>query len=357
MSVNKIKTAIVLSGGGAKGAYEAGVLKYIIENWGLKFDIVVGTSAGAFNSFIYSNLDFLDSNKNNGEKMIKPWKEIKFNNIIKIPFKNYIFGKFVSFFGNEKLRKFSSKHFNQDVQDLNIKNKNIETIIVTTGEIGSSESHVWYTTNNQSVSMTSDRWVSHKCDSLNVDYAIASGAIPCVFPPVELNVDGKKQWHIDGGITMNTPISPAINAGAQKIIVIYLGNPNGVPYESIPDICSIIGGVGTITMYNHLKEDIIRANTINRLLVKLGQDSFDKYKKIQLKVIRPQVDIDEKISHKIKNLNFFTKYFIPKTVLKLLSGTGMFMDGLYTNQIIDLGYNDAKNMHNELKVFFENDKF
>mgnify|MGYP003351391504 CR=1 FL=1 len=52
MTNPKKKKAIVLSGGGAKGAYEAGVLKYIIENWGFQFDIVVGTSAGALNSFM-----------------------------------------------------------------------------------------------------------------------------------------------------------------------------------------------------------------------------------------------------------------------------------------------------------------
>jgi predicted acylesterase/phospholipase RssA len=114
MSIKR-KKAIVLSGGGAKGAYEAGILRYIIEKWGLSFDIVAGTSAGALNSFMYSSLDPTLTNQTNANKMAQPWSEVNFNDVLKIPFDDYINGKFNSIFDNRQLLNFTNKYFNQEI--------------------------------------------------------------------------------------------------------------------------------------------------------------------------------------------------------------------------------------------------
>lgn len=352
----KKKKAIVLSGGGAKGAYEAGVLKYIIEKWGLKFDIVVGTSAGALNSFLYSSLDNSFSNETNGKKMEQPWKDVKFKDVLKIPFDDYVLGKFNTIFDNRQLSGFVNKYFNQEIQNSNIKNGNIESLIVTTGEVTSATAHVWYVSNNPNVKVSSERWTAHKLDTLNIDHAIASGAIPCVFRAVALaDEKGRKLWHNDGGVIMNTPISPAIQAGAEKILIIYLGNPDQKPVQEIPNIFQVLAGTAFTILYNHLKEDIIRANTINYLLDKLGQNNFENYRKIFLKVVRPEINLDERTATIIKDSNFLTRWFLPKSLLKVLSSTGMFMNNNYTKLLVDIGYGDARIMHEELEKFFNED--
>ncbi len=353
MDIIKKKKAIVLSGGGAKGAYEAGVLKYIIQNWGLQFDIVVGTSAGALNSFMYSSLDLTFSNETNAKKMCKPWEEVKFTNVLKLPIDDYIKGKFNSLFDNRQLINFIAKYFDQEIQDSNIKNNKIETLIVTTGELTSGASHVWYTTNNSSTEVKSERWIPHKMDKLQVNHAVASGAIPCVFRAVELeDENGRKNWHNDGGVVMNTPINPAIRAGAEKILIIYLGNPDQKPAQEIPNVFQVLNGTAFTILYNHLKEDVIRANTINYLLDKLGVSFFEGYKKVSLNVIRPEINIDERTATIIKDTNFLTRLFLPKFLLKILSSSGLFMNNNYTKILLDIGYSDAKIMHNELEKFF-----
>ena len=203
----KKKKAIVLSGGGAKGAYEAGAMQYIIENWGLAFDIVCGTSAGALNGFLYSNLDPCLSNKTNAQKMIQPWIDIEMNKILSIPFKDFIKGKFNSIFDNRKFYDFVNSYFTQEIQSSNIKNNILNTLIVTTGELSTGQAHIWYVSNNTDLKLISKRWISHKMKNLSVDHALASGAIPAIFRSVELEDEfGIKLWHNDGGIIMNTPI-------------------------------------------------------------------------------------------------------------------------------------------------------
>lgn len=351
----KKKKAIVLSGGGAKGAYEAGILKYIIENWGLAFDIVVGTSAGALNTFLYSNLDPCFSNETNAQKMIQPWSDIEANKLLNLPLNDYIKGKFNSIFDNKQLYNFMNKYFTQEIQTSNIKNNILNTLIVTTGELSSGQAHVWYVSNDPNLKINSKRWISHKMKNLSVDYALASGAIPGIFRAVELEDEkGIKLWHNDGGIVMNTPISPAIQAGADKVLIIYLGNPETAPSEVIPNIFEVLVRTGFTIVYNHLKEDIIRATTINDLLDKLGQTSFEGYKKVSLSVLRPIRDLDVKTSIELKE-NYLLFKLIPQFFMTTLSGIGLFMSSKYTNILIQEGYNNAKIMHAQLEEFFNDD--
>lgn len=351
MTIKK-KKAIVLSGGGAKGAYEAGVLKYIIENWGLQFNIAVGASAGALNSFMYSSLNKSFSNKTNAQKMVEPWKGVSISQILKLPFDDYIRLKFNSIFDNRQLYTFVEKYFINEIKDNNIKDSELETVCVITGEMASGQTHVWYQTRNDSVNISSQRWNSHKV-GLTVDHAIASGAIPTIFRAVELEDEkGDKKWHNDGGVTMNTPISPAIQAGAEKVMVIYLGNPSKEPADEIPSAYQVFKDtLLTLFFYNHLKEDIYRANTINNLLNKLGRDEFEGYRKVSLQVVRPSKDLDQKAISTMKKESAYLR-FVPDFILEMLSLTTLLMTPIYTNAMIDLGYSDARKMHNELEAFF-----
>lgn len=348
----KKKKGIVLSGGGAKGAYEAGVLKYIIENWGLQFNIAVGTSAGALNSFMYSSLDSCFSNQTNAETLVKPWKSVSLSKILKLPFDDYIKFNFNSIFDNRQLYSFVNDFFNKEIKDNNIKESSLETLCVITGEMASGQTHVWYQTRDNNLSINSQRWYSHKVNLL-IDHAIASGAIPTVFRAVELEDEkGDKKWHNDGGITMNTPISPAIQAGAEKIMIIYLGNPEKQPVDEIPSVYQVFKDtIFTLLFYNHLKEDIYRANTINNLLTKLGRDEFEGYRKVSLEVIRPSRDLDQKAINSIKKEKPYLA-FLPNFILEVLSLTTLLMTPSYTNAMINLGYADARRMHDKLEAFF-----
>jgi predicted acylesterase/phospholipase RssA len=302
---------------------------------------------------MYSSLDPTLTNQTNANKMAQPWLEVNFSDVLKIPFDDYINGKFNSIFDNRQLLNFTNKYFNQEILNSNLKNNIIETIVVTTAELLSSNAHVWYSTNNSNVTLNSERWMSHKLSPITINNALASAAIPGIFRSIELEDEkGRKYWHNDGGIIMNTPISPAIQAGAQDIMVIYLGNPNENPAKEIPSMFKALSSTASSIVYSHLREDITRANTINNLLNKLGRDEFEGYRKVNLLVMRSSDNIDQKTASIIKDKNIFTRWFIPKSLLSLMSSSTLFMDKIYTSILLTLGYQDAKVMHEDLEKFF-----
>ena len=357
METKKITKGIVLSGGGAKGAIESGVLKYIIENFGLKFDVVIGNSAGALNAFLYSNLVETGSSEDadiNCKKITAPWEELNVADVAKIPFKDYFFGNFTSILDNIGLKNYINKYFSEDTMNSNIQSGKIKVVGVITSELQSGKAHLWYKSHEKDVDMSSSRWISHKKDYLTHNYAVASAAIPVVFKPENLKAEGgiELQSH-DGGVRMNTPLNPLFKSGAEKILVLYLGNADEEPTESLPNMIDSFYGLINTFFFKNLEEDIIRAKTINDLLSTLGKDEFSNYRKVDVLVIRPKINIDNKMVEIIKNLNTFTKLFAPRGLIKFLSVSALFMDKIYTKPLVDLGYDLAQSHHDDLVKFFD----
>lgn len=131
-----------------------------------------------------------------------------------------------------------------------------------------------------------------------------------------------------------------------------MGNPNKKPAYSLPNIFEVFAGSISTTVYSHLKEDIIRANTINYLLDKLGTDNFENYRKLDVKIVRPQIDIDQYCTDVLKDTNFFTRFLIPKSFIYSLVVSSLLLDKWYTNVLMDYGYREARSMHDELEKFF-----
>lgn len=357
MPNSQIKKGMVLSGGAAKGAIEAGILKYIVENFGLNIDAVVGNSAGALNAYLYANLAETGSENDrnvNCKKMVAPWENLKFTEIAKMPFSDYLFGNFSSLLDNRVFKDYIKKYFSEEIMNMNIESGKIKILGVTTSELASGKAHLWYKSYDKNVDMTSSRWLSHRKDYLTDDYAIASAAIPVIFRAVKLkNLDGTYFQSHDGGVRMNTPLSPLFKSGCNKILVLYLGNVNENPKQELPSMIDSFYGLVNTFFFKNLEEDIIRAKTINSLLETINQQEYGGYRKVDVFVIRPQINVDERMVEIIKDYNLFTKLFIPKGLIKFLSVSSLFMDKIYTKPLIDLGYDLAKSNHNNLARFFD----
>ena len=195
--------ALILSGGGTRGAYEIGVWKYLCEaKW--QPDVICGTSVGAINGAgITSGLSIDD--------LIGLWKRIESDLVTGISvFKRLgnLFRRkeFTPYMDTTPLRAFLESTLNID----KIRNSDIELVVCAVNLLSSEIAYF----NNSSIS---------------VDHIMASSAIPVVFP--WQYIDGKPHW--DGGVMANTPIAPALERDVSEIVVVLL-SPVGGPDLPLP---------------------------------------------------------------------------------------------------------------------------
>ncbi|MDF3818701.1 patatin-like phospholipase family protein [Leptospira sp. 96542] len=190
------KRALVLSGGGARGAYQAGVMRYLEEiNW--KPDIICGTSVGAINACaIGSGMS--------SKELTNLWLQLTKRNIMKYSFWNMIRGifsrKYIPLVNTEPLKKLI-----QEKLSFQRLNESKTQVIISAVNILTSELKFFENPN------------------LRIEHILASSAIPMVFP-WQL-IDGEPYW--DGGVMANTPILPALTHEASEILVVLLSPVGG----------------------------------------------------------------------------------------------------------------------------------
>lgn len=196
-SSRKIKRALILSGGGARGAYQIGVWKYLLDrNW--YPDLICGTSVGAINSVgIGTGLSL--------EELIQIWRGIERGTVYRISLWQQIklyFSRsgFVPIMDTEPLKQFLLERLYLN----RVRNSDMD-IIITAVNILTSE-----------LKFFSQR-------DIDIEHVMASSAIPILFP--WQYVDGEPHW--DGGVMANTPIMPALERGAKEIIVVLLSPVGG----------------------------------------------------------------------------------------------------------------------------------
>jgi NTE family protein len=189
--------ALLLSGGGARGAYEIGVWKYLCEmKW--RPDLICGTSVGSINgAAIAAGLS--------PDDLVMLWRSIGRDKIFRVSIlrriMNFILRRgFLPYMDTRPLRKFL-----ESVLDIDkIRNSDIELVI-------------------SAVNILSSEIAYFNSKSIGIDHIMASCAMPILFP--WQYVDGKPYW--DGGVMANTPIAPALERGAREIIVVLLSPVGG----------------------------------------------------------------------------------------------------------------------------------
>ncbi len=199
-----MKRALILSGGGARGAFQIGVWKYLKErNW--TPDLVCGTSVGAINAVAIGAgmpLDRLFEIWTSYHRpMIYRFRMLRFlaNLLLGRPLKPVM--------DTGPLRKMVSRHL-----DIDALRKNRMDVIITAVNLLTARLHLF----NQHV--------------IDIDHVMASSAVPIVFP-WQL-IDGEPYW--DGGVMANSPLFPALESGADEIIVVLLSPVGNVVSPALP---------------------------------------------------------------------------------------------------------------------------
>jgi NTE family protein len=213
-------------------------------------------------------------------------------------------------------------------------------------------------------------------------HALASAAIPLVFPPVRVG----SALYCDGGLRQNTPIAPAIRLGAEKVLVIGLTrevrgvtvNEGGAaPSEVVPSASFLLGKMLNAFLLDHVNTDVELLQRINQILTDVesvgGQGVLDRlsqhalarggevYRKVDVAVVRPSQDIGRIAGQHVRT-GKFSGSLIAKQLMRALDmgaadesdlASYLLFDGAFAKKLIDLGRADAEAMRDRLVAFFD----
>ncbi len=249
--------ALVLSGGAAKGAFQVGVLIYLISNLQYKYSIFSGVSVGALNcSFLsmYSNLE-------SGIFDLKNvWKKIKPENVLK---RHFPFGRLHGLKLKNLYDSSPIKHLVESLIDL-------EKIRTTNNIV-----------NIGSVCINNGKYITiNQSDDNFVKYVLASCSFPGLFAPVEIN----NNLYLDGGIKSITPLVAAINSGATDIDVILTSPENNTSNMTNCNSIDILKRSIDLMIDSIIESDIRKAELYNKLL---NYENILNKRQVNINIIRP----------------------------------------------------------------------
>jgi NTE family protein len=409
MQADKPKRAVVLSGGGARGAYEAGVLRFILDELprrtGIKpiFEIVSGTSVGAIHAcFVAATADETETR---GQRLVEIWDRMRVQEIFHFTWRDWL--KLPKrFFGVKHVAKQLREGQRPDrlyglldtgplerlvLQSIpwrgirrNVRSGLIDTVCVAATQVATGRAVVFCDTHRAELppwaSISNIRMQRIRLSPL---HALASAAIPLLFPSVRVGA----RYYADGGLRLNTPLAPAVRLGADRILVIGLTQETGpttseaLAQERTAEFGNpmyLFGKVLNALMLSPIDADVARLHFVNDIIATgtkvYGDDFLEKLnsgldpkgdrplRKIEDLVIRPSEDLGRMAAEVVRSdpaleLGAFLG------LLRRSTGAGstakeadllsyLLFDAAYARPLADLGYKDAEARQDELAAFF-----
>lgn len=377
----KPKLALVLTGGGARAAYQVGVLKALAEitpkNASNPFPIIVGTSAGAINSAalaIYSK-NFTDAVL----RLLKIWRNFHVHHVFRsdllgmmksgsLWLLSFFLGGLgknnpASFLDRAPLRKLLQKYLPCEQITEAIKEGMVESIGITASAYGSGKSVIFYHTSADVTPWVRSRRVGQKSE-ITIDHLMASSAIPFIFSAIKLGND----YYGDGTMRQIAPLSPAIHLGADKMLVIGVNSRRDdvidVVTHSYPSLAQIGGHILNSIFIDSLETDLERLRRINRTLESISSQKLTQYdmnlRNIDVEVISPSKDLQEISYRHAMNLPILVRFFLRGIGAMKDNGSSLLsyllFEKPYCRELINLGYKDAMLRKDELISFLELDQ-
>lgn len=366
-------------GGGARAAYQIGVLSGINEimgKEGFKFDILLGTSAGALNAAMLAGYSKNWAEGINQTEMI--WRNLKAQDVYETKLRKVLLSglKWIALFSfgwliknrpkslldNTPLANTLNKVIRLDQIDDSIKNKDLETLAITASSYNRSGHWVFYQANTDKkiYKNTQDGRNSFNT-TISISHLLASSALPFIFSAEPIWTGNSFEYFGDGSIRQTSPLSPLIHLGADKILIIGCDSKQSENESKIeyPSIGAIAGHSLSSMFYSALDTDLVQAERINNEIQLLDSENRSKinFKNIENLLINP--------SFSIRNLAEKHAKRLPKTIyflLKVIGGTSgagaeivsyLLFEKEFLNELINLGKEDIFKRKSEVVAFFQ----
>ena len=371
------QSAVILTGGGARAAYQVGVLRALTEFTAADapclFPIICGTSAGAVNAAVLAA--HAQSFRLGVRRLLMVWKNVHVDHIYRADpvgalsnsarwfWAALTGGVFtdtpVALLDNTPLDQLLERHLDLGTIQHNIDAGNLSAFSVTCSGYGSGQSVTFYQGGVGLKNWQRARRVGVAMP-ITRQHLLASSALPFIFRPVHIN----REYFGDGSMRQIAPVSPALHLGASKVLVIGVGRqlaPEGerVPLNGYPSLAQIAGHALNSIFLDSLEVDLERLQRINRTIDIIPQEILDRtqypLRRVDFKVIRPSVDLEKLATAHAREL--------PRTIRFLLGAVGglqrnastllsyLLFERGYCRALIRLGYQDTMERKEELSAF------
>lgn len=396
------RIALVCSGGGARGAYEAGVIRYLREELkaNVRFDILCGTSVGAMTACFLATT--MDQPQTQGRELAEVWQSLSLERVFKVEGEDLFTitrkmwhaarnterpdgWRIYDVLHPEALEEMVRTRMSWPRISANLAKGLFSALSVTATRINDGRAVVFVQRKEGGLpAWSKDPSTEARETIMGPEHALASGAIPLLFRSVRIG----DEFFCDGFIRQNTPLSPALRLGADRVLILTLKHKPGVPepvrpMRATPSTPLLVGKVLNALMLDHTEYDLERLRRFNGML-EAGEKAFgpdflarmneavkalrgQPYRHVRELVIRPSRDLSEIAGELLKKRKMPVDETAPAPTrwLHRLTQSQLFtqadlasyllFDGQYARELIQMGMDDSHARRDQLRSFFDPD--
>jgi NTE family protein len=372
--------ALVLQGGGARAAYQVGVLKALSEILGHPaenpFPIITGTSAGAINAAVLAV--HADNFAKGVSTLVDVWTNFKPDHVYRTDFPGvarnslqwlsaFLFGAIsrnhkVSMFDNSPLADLIDRHADLSRISSHINSGALRAVSVTAAGYTSGQNCAFFQAAPDVKGWRRSQRVGIRVSQLRREHLMASAAIPFAFPAIKIN----REFFGDGSIRQMAPVSPALHLGAERVFVVGTAKlvkdiPERTHGDNYPSLAQIAGHAMASIFLDTLAVDIELLQRVNSTLTvvdhhKLKNSGMNLHH-VDVCVACPHEPLEKLAFEHVGDLPW-TIRFLMRTIGAMRKGGAtlasyMLFDKQYCQALIEMGYQDILNRRDEMAIFFD----
>ena len=374
------RPGLILTGGGARAAYQVGVLKAIAEIMPRRshcpFPVICGTSAGALNA---ATLAINAKNFSMGvQYLVNNWKSFHADQIYRTDVLG-VLNNTLLWFGGMVFRLLGINKMNkrslldnsplielmeqalpcENIQE-NIDEGYLYALSITASGYSSGQSVTFYQGVKELMPWRRTGRVGVPV-KIGTNHLLASASLPFLFQPTLIN----REYFGDGSMRQIAPLSSALNLGATKIMVIGVTSDEDIEHvqrdgiHEYPTLAQIAGHALNSIFLHNMDVDLERLRKVNELVALMPKDMHDsgRLKHVDVLVISPSQPIDKIAERYVKELPWTIRLLLRLIGVRKHSGVTLvsylLSEKKYSRALINLGYKDALDRRDEIMKFLE----
>ena len=395
----KRRVAMILSGGGARGAYEVGVLWYIFDDLTRilgappRIDILCGTSVGAINACYLAA--HLGDPVLGLRRLVELWTELELTRVLGFGLRQVLTlprvltggGQGYGIFDLRPMAELVQREISWRAVSRCLRRQTLRALTVSCTEVSTGRTVVFMqTAPNVAIPSTAPPRTLLRAARIGPHHALASAAIPLLFPPVRID----DELYLDGGLRQNTPIAPALRVGATHIFAIGSSREvkgrvvrEGLHHDqgAAPGAAFMLGKILNAFLLDHVDSDIELLTRINNVLGDgtraYGEGFADAlnaqarergaldYRYVNCLRVRPSEDVGHLANEHLKRGRLRGDPILTKRLFAMLDlgvdteadlASYLLFDGPFCRRLIEMGRSDAQARRDELLAFFRSEE-
>ncbi len=366
-------TGLVLTGGGARSAYQVGVLRAVADLLPRRaptpFQVVTGTSAGAIVAAHVAA--YAEQYRLGAVALERVWRNFHVDQVFRTDTASMLrsglrwllallsVGRLASppesLFDNTPLRRMLERRIDFGKVRSALSSGHLEALAISAAGYASAQSFAFYEGRPEPM-MGAVRWPRAVATRLGVDHLMASSAVPFLFPPVRMH----GEYFGDGAMRQVAPLSPAISLGAERLFVVGVRARQQLAVAAVdsaatPSVGQLFGFMLDTLFMDSLHASLEQLARVNRLLAQSSVENTEGLRHLDSLVFLPTEDLAAIAARHARRM--------PRTVRALLSVMGagsddgsellsyLLFESSYTRELIALGHEDTVARRDEVAAF------